>query len=169
MNVSVSHGRPLRIAAFAVFVALLFSVALSAQQRIAKNTAGSSSKPNLQFQEVEDLVRQGFLDQAKQKIEDALQRNPSSVEAYNLLGIICTELKDFPSAGEAFQRALKLDPTSVRTRNNLGNLYAAQGKGDLAEKEFRAVVRLDPGNRDGNYNLGLLLMAKNQPAEAILH
>ena len=169
MNVSVSHQRPLWIAALAVFVALLFSVALSAQQPVARNPAGSSSKPNLRFQEVEDLVRQGLLDQAKQKIKDVLQQNPSSVEGYNLLGIICTEQKDFPGAVEAFQHALKIDPNSVRTRNNLGNAYAAQGKADLAEKELRAVVRLDPANRDGNYNLGLLLMARNQPAEAIPH
>lgn len=169
MRLSVLHRRPLRIAPFAVFAVLLFSAALSAQQPIAKNTTGSSAKPNRPFQEVEDLVGQGSLDQARQKIQDVLQQHPSRLEAYNLLGIICTEQKDFPCAVEAFERALKLDPNFVRTRNNLGNLYAAQGKADLAEKEFRTVVRLDPGNRDGNYNLGLLLMAKNRPSEAIPH
>ncbi len=142
--------------------------AASAQQPVpSKSAVSHSSKPQPQFQEVEDLVRQGSLDQAKQRIQDVLRQDPSSVEAHNLLGIICTEQKDFPGALDAFQHALKLDPSSTRTRNNLGNVYAAQGKSDLAEKEFRAVVRLDPANRDGNYNLGLILMAKNRPVEAI--
>src|SRR5437762_14096180 len=155
---------------FALVAALLMllAAAASAQQPVLRKSAVSqSSKPQPQFQEVEDLVRQGSLDQAKQKIQDVLQQNPSSVEANNLLGIIYTEQKDFPGALDAFQHALKLNPSSTRTRNNLGNVYAAQGKSDLAEKEFRAVVRLDPANRDGNYNLGLILMAKNQPVEAI--
>src|SRR5256884_710755 len=157
-----------RIFALVAALLMLVAAAASAQQPVPRKSAVSqSSKLQPQFQEVENLVRQGSLDQAKQKIQDALQQNPSSVEANNLLGIICTEQKDFPGALDAFQHALKLGPSSTRTRNNLGNVYAAQGKPDLAEKEFRAVVRLDPANRDGNYNLGLILMAKNQPVEAI--
>jgi Tfp pilus assembly protein PilF len=153
-----------RVFALVAALLMLLAAAASAQQPVPRKSAVShSSKPQPQFQEVEDLVRQGSLDQAKQRIQDVLRQNPSSVEANNLLGIICTEQKDFPGALDAFLHALKLDPSSTRTRNNLGNVYAAEGKSDLAEKEFRAVVRLDPANRDGNYNLGLILMAKNQP------
>lgn len=167
-TILAARGNLLRL--FAVVMAFSFPMTTSAQQIASKKP--SSPQPRnrqRQFPEVEDLVRQGSLDQAKQKIQDVLRRNPTSVEAHNLLGIICTEQKDFSCALDAFQRGLKLAPNSTRTRNNLGNLYAAQGKPDLAEKEFRTVVRLDPANRDGNYNLGLILMAKNQPAEAIPH
>src|SRR5437588_1132092 len=177
MNLSASPSHSTRTVAFpdlsrvfalAAALLMLLAAAASAQQPVPRKSAVSqSSKPQPQFQEVEALVRQGSLDQAKQKIQDVLRQNPSSVEAHNLLGIICTEQKDFPGALDAFHHALELDPSSTRTRNNLGKVYAAQGKSDLAEKEFRAVVRLDPANRDGNYNLGLILMTKNQPVEAI--
>ncbi len=119
--------------------------------------------------EAEELLRRGLAEQAKEKVQAELQRNPSSVEGYNLLGIICGEQNDYAGALDAYQRALKLDAGSTRTLNNLGNLYVAEEKPDLAEKEFRKVLRLEPGNRDGNYNLGLVLMAEGSPAEAIAH
>jgi len=126
----------------------------------------SELSPNLQ--EAEQLLRQGFADRAKEKVQAELQGNPSSIAGYNLLGIICTDQKDYANAFDALQQALKLDATSTRTLNNLGTLYVAQEKLDLAEKEFRKVLRLEPGNRDGNYNLGLVLTAKGLPAEAVL-
>jgi len=119
--------------------------------------------------EAEELLRRGLADQAKEKVETELQRNPSSVEGYDLLGIIRSEQKDYAGAMDAYQRALRLDAKSTRTLNNLGNLFVAQEKFDLAEKEFRKVLLLEPGNRDGNYNLGLVLMAKGSPQEAIVH
>jgi len=128
-----------------------------------------STKPSTDFPQVEALMQQGRLDEAKAAIQEELQRNPSSVDAYNLLGIIESNQQDYARALEAFQAALKLAPNSAKTHNNLGNVYVAQKQFDQAEKEFRTVLRLDPGNRDANYNLGVLLMAKGSPAEAIPH
>jgi len=129
----------------------------------------SSSKIPSPFQEAKSLLARGLVDQAKEKIQEQLKLNPSSVEGYNLLGIAYSDQTDYANALDAFQHALKLDLNSTKTRNNLANLYVVQQKPDLAEKEFRRVLRLDPANRDGNYNLGLLLMAKGLTAEAIPH
>ncbi|PYU74143.1 MAG: hypothetical protein DMG49_05085 [Acidobacteria bacterium] len=154
----------------ALAVILLFPTVAPAQQSVpAKKNAQPSSKIQPQYREVEELLRQGLIEQAKEKVQEELSRNPSSVEGYNLLGIIYSDQKDYANAFEAFQRALQLDPNSTRTRNNLGNVYVAQEKLGRAEKEFREVLRLDPGNRDGNYNLGLVLMAKGAPSESITH
>ena len=112
------------------------------------------------FLEAETLLRQGSIAEAKKKIQEQLKLNPSSVEGYNLLGIVYSSEKDYDNALEAFQHALKLDPNSTKTHNNLGNVYVAQEKFDLAEKEFGKVLRLDPANQRGNYNLGLVLMAE---------
>jgi len=125
------------------------------------------SKISPSFPQVQALVQQGRLQEARSAMQEELQRNPASVDGYNLLGIIESDLQDGSSALAAFQKALQLAPASTKTHNNLGNLYIAQQKPDLAEKEFRTVLRLDPANRDGNYNLGVLLMAKGSPAAAI--
>jgi tetratricopeptide (TPR) repeat protein len=138
---------------------LFLGSACSAQQ-----TRLNSSKD---FLEAETLLQQHRLHEAKTATEQALQLHPSSVEGYNLLGIIDTNEQDYPSAVEAFQKALKLSPNSVKTHNNLGNLYIALKQFDSAEKEFRAVLNFDPANSDANYNLGVLLMSKGDSAAAI--
>ena len=151
---------------------LLSSLTLAAQQPHHSATAReaeASSKPSPNLQQAEELRRQGLFDQARGKVQEELQRNPASVEAYNMLGFIYIDEKDYSHAVEAFQHGLKVAPGSAKTRNNLGNVYMAGQKPDLAEKEFRTVLRTDPGNRDANYNLGLLLMSKGSPGEAIAH
>ncbi len=144
----------------------LFVVLLVCQARAAQQQPSASSA---KFQQIETLVQQGRLEEAKARISEELQRNPSSVDGYNLLGIIESDQQDYSNALAAFKKALQLAPNSTKTHNNLGNVYVAQKRFDLAEKEFRIVLRVDPGNRDGNYNLGVLLMTKGSPAEAIPH
>ncbi len=151
---------------------LLSSLTLTAQQPHHSATAKEaeqSSKPSPNLQQAEELRRQGLFDQARGKVQEELQHNPASVEAYNMLGFIYIDEKDPSNAVEAFQHALKLAPGSAKTRNNLGNVYMSEQKPDLAENEFRTVLRTDPGNRDANYNLGLLLISKGSPGEAIPH
>ncbi len=145
---------------------------LAAQQSHHSDTASKvqqSAKISPNLQQADALRQQGLLDQAKAKVQDELQQNPDSIEAYNLLGFIYIGEKDYDNAVDAFQHALKFAPTSTKTHNNLGNVYVSQQKLDLAEKEFRTVLRLDPANRDANYNIGLLLMSKGSAAEAIPH
>ena len=128
-----------------------------------------SSRTTARFPRVEDKMQQGHLDEAKAAMLKELQQNPSSVDGYNLLGIIESDQRDYTNAIDAFQKALQLAPNSTKTHNNLGNVYADEKKLDLAEKEFRTVLRLNPENRDANYNLGVLLMANGSPAQAIAY
>src|SRR5215469_14731202 len=115
----------------------------------------------------ESLVQQGQLAEAKAATRQFLATHASSIEAYNLLGIICSGQRDYDGALAAFERGLALDSRSVKTHINLANLYASAGKADLAEKEFRRALAIAPSNRDANYNLGLFLLAKGQPANAV--
>jgi tetratricopeptide (TPR) repeat protein len=146
---------------YSLFFVLFAGPACAAQPKSAKIPAN--------FQQAEALIQQGRLDEAKALTLEELQRSPSSVEGFNLLGIIEGDEQDFPNSIAAFQKALQIAPNSTKTHVNLGNVYTAQKRLDLAEKEFRTVLRLDPGNRDGNYNLGALLLGKGLPAEAIPH
>lgn len=154
----------------ALALVLTCSLGLAAQSPARnQNKSQQSSATPSPFLEAETLLRQGSIAEAKTKIQQQLQQNPSSIEGYNLLGIIYSNERDFDNALDAFQRALKLSPNSTKTLNNLGNLYAAQEKFDLAAKEFRKALTIEPANNDSNYNLGLVLMAKGTSAEAIPH
>lgn len=126
----------------------------------------ASAEPS-QLAPAESLLEQGRLPDAKASVLDFLRLHGSSVEGYNLLGIICSTEQDYDGALDAFQHALKLDPASPKTHTNLGNLYASTSKLDLAEKEFRRALALAPSDPEANYNLGLLLMSEGKPSPAI--
>jgi len=172
-SIHLSKGSEPGFRAISALVLLLILCRGYATSQRSSATAGakksSSAAAQSAFQEAESLLGQGLVEQAKEKIQEQLKLNPTSVEGFNLLGIVCAGQKDYGNALDAFQHALKLSPNSTKTHNNLANLYVIQEKSDLAEKELRRVLQLDPANRDGNYNLGLLLMAKGSPAEAIPH
>lgn len=172
-SIHLSKGSEPGLRAISALVLLLILCRGYATSQRSSATAGakksSSAAAQSAFQEAESLLGQGLVEQAKEKIQEQLKLNPTSVEGFNLLGIVCAGQKDYGNALDAFQHALKLSPNSTKTHNNLANLYVIQEKSDLAEKELRRVLQLDPANRDGNYNLGLLLMAKGSPAEAIPH
>jgi len=142
-------------------------VMLVGVQALAMQQPAPGGSP--EFTDIKLLAQQGHLEEAKTSLLSKLESDPKSVEGYNLLGILDSNLQDFTGAQTAFQHALQLDPASTRTHNNLGNAYVELKKLDLAEKEFRSVLRLDPKNAEGNYNLGLLLLAKGSPTDAILH
>ena len=158
---------PFSVSLLLFLLVFAFSPATSQQHSSAAPHRQQAARLPQNLQEAEALIQQGKLDEAQAKIQDELQRNPSSVEAYDMLGFLCTERKDGPNALEAFQKALKLAPNSTKTHNLLGNLYVAGGKVDAAEEEFQATLRIDPANQEANYNLALLLISKKQPAEAI--
>ena len=91
------------------------------------------AKSSANFQQVEEFLQQGHLDEAKAAVLEQLQRNPASVDGLNLLGIIESDQQDFSNALAAFDKALKLSPNSTKTHNNLGDFYLSQKKPDLAE------------------------------------
>ena len=143
-----------------------------AAQNLPPNNQATSrpATPGSPLQKAEELIQQGLFEPARTIIREQLTADPSSVDAYNLLGISYTGEKGLqPVPLDAFQHALQLAPSSTKTHNNLGNLYVAQQKFDLGEKEFTKVLNVSPANRDANYNLGLVLLAKGMPAAAIQH
>ena len=139
----------------------------------AQQTAAPRHKPAAETTQqtelavAESLFQQGQLAEAKTAVQHFLQSHASSVDGYNLLGIVCSNQQDYDCSLEAFQDALKLKPSSTRTHVNLGNLYASTGKTDSAEKEFRKALVLAPSDQQANYNLALLQLAKGKPAAAI--
>ena len=142
-------------------ISLLLTVGAAGQR-----TRSDSSQD---FQEAETLLQQHRFHEARTAAEQGLQRHSGSIEGYNLLGIVDSNLQDFTGAIQAFQKALQLSPNSAKTRNNLGDVYVALRRPDLAEKEFRAVLRNDPTNSDANYNLGVILISRGESGAAIPH
>lgn len=150
----------------AYFRATLVASALSVCL-LGQHSGGRSEAPDSALAAAESLFQQGQLAEAKNSTLEFVRTHPSSVEAYNLLGIIGSTLHDYDGALAAFQHGLALNPKSIKTLINLGNLYTAALKTEEAEQEFRKALAIAPSNRDANYNLGLLLLGKGEAATAI--
>lgn len=165
LSISKTRSTPVRRAVLAAMIlsgfCFTFCASAQAQQKAAAHAAD--------LKEAQSLLQQGRLHEAKTAVEDELKKHPSSVEGYDLLGIINGNLQDYPAALDAFKKALQIAPASVKTHNNLAGLLFAIHQYDLAEKEYRAVLRVAPSNSGANYNLGVLSMMKGAPAEAIPH
>src|SRR5205814_5324883 len=138
----------LRAESSIIIVLLVLNVSLLAQSGSSHARAKISESSALA--EPQALLQQGRLPQAKTATQDYLQAHPTSQDAYNLLGIICSSQRDYEGALAAFQHALALNPRSARSHNNLGNLYASAESPNLPKKNNAKAWPTTPPNREPN-------------------
>jgi tetratricopeptide (TPR) repeat protein len=160
-------GQLLRLSLSLLCLSALPGLTSYAATTSAQHQTIAAANDSSELAEAQSLLQQGRVAEAKSLVTGYLQSHTSSVEGYNLLGIVCGSAHDYEGALEAFQHAVKLNPASTKSHNNLGNLYAAAGKNDLAEKEFRKSLSLAPTDAEANYGLALLLMSTGKPVAAI--
>jgi Flp pilus assembly protein TadD len=89
-----------RACKYQVGITILFAALLppisNAQQSSAHKNHAPAPAPSSSLLHAEELIQCGQLDQAKNVIDEEIRRDPSNVEAYNLLGIILTNEKNYP-------------------------------------------------------------------------
>lgn len=102
------------------------------------------------------LIAEGKGDnnQATLTFRDILQRNPAYGPAWEGLGRVLLNQKQFPEAQQALEKAVALDPTSVKAHYQLGILLGRTGRPTDASKEFEIVQQL---NAEEQKRLGMRL------------
>lgn len=83
-----------------------------------------------------------FLSEAIAEFEEAIAVNPTFVFAYNALGMVYAERREYHRAGEYFQKALDWEPYYAETRYHLGEIYFAQGYREKAIREWETVLAI---------------------------
>ena len=68
------------------------------------------------------MLGQSQLDGAIESLTEAVRLRPSSVPAYNDLGLAWARKGDVPMAVAAFKKALAIDPHNLEVRQNLGGV-----------------------------------------------
>ena len=69
-----------------------------------------------------------------------------NVVAYDALGEIGIERKDYRKAEDMFARSVSLNPGDAGARAHLAELYLATGRKDQAVEQYRAILKSDPQN-----------------------
>ncbi len=72
------------------------------------------------------LVYQGQLPGAIEHYRQALQSDPTLVEAHNNLGVVLIQLGELDAASDHFSAALRFNPTHAEVRRNLATALASR-------------------------------------------
>ena len=79
----------------------------------------------------------------RKRIDD----NPRDVFAYNLLGLVFTDMKNYPEAEVALKKAIEMQPLWPAPHTNLAKLYLVQGRKKEAVEKFNGGHRRQPARR----------------------
>jgi tetratricopeptide (TPR) repeat protein len=108
----------------------------------------------------------GRLGEAARLYEEVLAKDPTSVEALHLLGVLHHQRGDNTRAIELIGRAIALRPNTAAFHSNLAEAYRAVGQFDRAVGCCRAALSLRPNYPEARGNLGLALQALGRRDEA---
>lgn len=103
---------------------------------------------------VNQLIKQGKLETASQKIENFLKDKPQDAQMRFLKGMVLSQQKRSTEAQAVFSQLTEDFPELPEPYNNLAVLYAEQGLYDKARVTLEAALRNNPAYSTARENLG---------------
>ena len=122
---------------------------------------------SVDLQQAQEAFQMGRYSQAREKLRQALERDPRSPTLWSYLGLTDAQLNDLDAAIADFQKALSFAPDNAQTHFDLGLLYRRTGKSQKALEMYQRGLRLSPDDPAANQNYALLLMETGKFREAI--
>jgi tetratricopeptide (TPR) repeat protein len=136
---------PLPAARFAAPIAALL---------IAFFTAAPAAAQKDDLQETSQLLKQGQLDQALERVDAYLKTRPKDARGRFLKGLILAEQDKPNDAIKLFTELTQEFPELPEPYNNLAVLYASQGQYDKARAALEMAIRTHPSYATAHENLG---------------
>jgi Flp pilus assembly protein TadD len=112
--------------------------------------------------------RAGRAREAEQLYRQILVADPNFVSAWNLLGVLATQLNHNDVAVQYLKHAVRLQPGSAEIHYNMGLALQGLGRIDDAIASYRRTLELEPGHAKAHNNLGYAYRDKNQLDEALV-
>ena len=109
----------------------------------------------------------GKITSAEKNYLQAISFNPQFSMAYNNLGAIYLNLKDYHEAIKCFSQAISTDPNNSFAYNNLGNAYKDLDEKDKAIKNYKLALKVNPKMLDSYNNLGVISFDQGKYLDAI--
>ena len=106
-------------------------------------------------------------DEAIPSLEEAVRRDPDTVERLNTLGQAYERAGRNPETIEKlYLKALQIQPKMADIRINLGRLYETTGRLDDAIKQYQTAIQQESWNEVAYFNLGTAFLKKGDAAKA---
>jgi len=106
------------------------------------------------FQDANQLFRQGNHSQALSKVNNYLAKKPKDAQGRFLKGLIYTEQGQVSEAIKTFTGLTQDYPDLPEPYNNLAVLYASQGQFEKAKSSLEMAIRTHPSYATAHENLG---------------
>lgn len=103
---------------------------------------------------------------AIQKYRAMLKLAPHLAPAYNNLGMLYFNQRDYPNAAKILEQGLKLNPDMPTASAMLGFSYAQMGESEKAEPLLEATVRANPNDDNAQMALARTLISLKKYDEA---
>ena len=97
---------------------------------------------------------------------NAIQKNPSDVDAHLQMGIILAKAGDRSEAMKYFDKVLSLQPKNAAALNNRGNIFMLEDKYQDAQKAYLAATQFAPKDAELWVNLARSYKATNDTRKA---
>ena len=112
------------------------------------------------------LLIAGRFDDARNKAQLALERDPNNASAYLLMGNAWAGLRNFDEAVRILKQAVDADPNRGMSHATLAVVEAVRGNQPAADEAFERALKVDPKAIAPRLALGNYRMASRQLAEA---
>ncbi len=144
MNDRNRHMVPASFRALSILAALLLLGACSLPRVIILNDP-LSVEEHIKLGRIYET--QGQNDLALQQYQEALRKEPKSVESLLLLGDLSYRTKKYPDAEAAYKKAIKLQPGNGDIYNNLCWVYIDQNRIDKTGDIIKTAMAATPEHR----------------------
>jgi tetratricopeptide (TPR) repeat protein len=113
--------------------------------------------------------RQGRLDDAMQRFQEALRCWPGYADAYHNLGLVLADRDRLDDAVACYQQAARFRPDCYEAYNSLGNAHGRMGRLEDAAACYRRALQLRPDYAAAHNNLAVVLEKQHQLDDAVAH
>lgn len=128
------------------FLALMLCACVSDGPEMATNKPDYAEASRLNAELGSDYLRKGQIEQAKEKLERAIEQDSDNVQAHSSLALVHVQQGDVREAKRQFRKALSLKEADASLKNNYGTFLCAQGEIKEAVDLFLQAAR------DHSYN-----------------
>lgn len=145
-----------RVRWLALFACAAFGLSACASTGSTKRKpdAPGKSEAEMQVKLGQGYLQQGKLEIAQEKLQRALQLDPSSVDAHTMLAVLNERINRPDQAEKFYRRATELKPEGGAVNNNYGAFLCGKGRYDEADTYFKRAIDdpfyTSPGDAYGN-------------------
>ncbi|MGZ3774454.1 MAG: tetratricopeptide repeat protein [Pseudobdellovibrionaceae bacterium] len=122
------------------------------------------NSPTVNMRLATEYLKLGMISESLAQAEEAVNKNPKSVEAHLLLGGLYSSNKAYPKAMQQYETVLKLQPTNTEAPLYIGALYSEQKQSEKAIKYFESLLKNADYNAPhmAHYYIGRVRMEQSE-------